>query len=856
MNNKIKTNPKHRVRFIYKFLLVLSVFFASLVFFSSGIKESIFDDEKQTVSMKEATFPLISMEVEGLKMNLLHGYAANLDSKVIRDCITPVTDERSFIVNIDEKGSNVKKLKYQIFNLDGRQKEEDSFTVLEDPDGTKSQKISLKETYETGAEYILKITLITNTSKRIYYYSRLKMYDKGRLKDKLEFIQYFHNTLLNPNGRRAEEVMDWLEPSRATDFSTFAHVSIKSRLNMVSYGSLNPKVVYEQIPTITEFYENYASVRIDYILEADGENGSGLYKTEEHYRIGLKGERTYLYNYERSMEELFDISKFSLETNEFKLGICEPDAAETAISQNGRYVAFVYGGELFFYDTENHSASKVFTFLNKENDYTTVLHRNHNIKILRVKNDGGVDFYVSGYMNSGEYEGRVGIILYSYDHQENVREERMFMPINSAGQILQADLSDFTYLGEREIFYFSIYGNIYSFNLATSNLDMVAAGIDGGEPLYFEDGKFIAWEDHSGAGEDVIHILHLDTGEEYEIKSPYGVIKLFGKINDNIIYGLGTAEDSLRGTDGSLFQPYYKLVIADGTTNVLKSYFEENIFVSGIEIGENIITINRVRFNADKNVYEDTETDTILNNPETKRSPVPIIKKYSEQMLTEYYIGLPGDNKPESIPTINEASIRVLNNDTTARLPDPKKINSGYYTYSFGSVIASSTDPSAMIQAADKAVGTVINREGMLIWERGIKTTRTDLTGVKGVKASAELNSVQAAIETVAGFRGLTLDALSYDREKESICEFLSARMKPYIIDMTGVTLDQALYYVYRQHPVIAVKGNGSACVIVGYDETGITIYDPIKGGRTKLGIIEAVKDFKKNGNIFIGYVG
>ena len=113
----MKNKPKHRVRFIYKFLLVLTVFLASLVFFSSGIKESIFDDENRTVTMKEASFPLVSMEIEGLKMNLLHGYASNLDSRVIRDCITPVTNDRSFTVNIEEKGSDVKKLKYQVFNI-------------------------------------------------------------------------------------------------------------------------------------------------------------------------------------------------------------------------------------------------------------------------------------------------------------------------------------------------------------------------------------------------------------------------------------------------------------------------------------------------------------------------------------------------------------------------------------------------------------------------------------------------------------------------------------------------------------------------------------------------------------------
>ena len=43
--------------------------------------------------------------------------------------------------------------------------------------------------------------------------------------------------------------------------------------------------------------------------------------------------------------------------------------------------------------------------------------------------------------------------------------------------------------------------------------------------------------------------------------------------------------------------------------------------------------------------------------------------------------------------------------------------------------------------------------------------------------------------------------------------------------------------------------------MIVAYDQSGITIYDPVKGDRVKLGMIEAVKDFKKSGNVFIGYV-
>ena len=175
-------------------------------------------------------------------------------------------------------------------------------------------------------------------------------------------------------------------------------------------------------------------------------------------------------------------------------------------------------------------------------------------------------------------------------------------------------------------------------------------------------------------------------------------------------------------------------------------------------------------------------------------------------MLTEYYLGLPGDKKPAAVPEIKTAAIRVLNRDTTARLPDPKVENSCYYAYSFGKVVAADEDATEVIQVADKGVGTVINREGKLIWERGIKTARTDLTTVKGVKASGDITSAEAAMQTIAGFRELEFDTLGFDPEKGSIFEYLNKNMKPSIVDMTGSTLDQVLYSVYRKHPVIASR--------------------------------------------------
>ena len=161
-----------------------------------------------------------------------------------------------------------------------------------------------------------------------------------------------------------------------------------------------------------------------------------------------------------------------------------------------------------------------------------------------------------------------------------------------------------------------------------------------------------------------------------------------------------------------------------------------------------------------------------------------------------------------------------------------------------------------MIAAANKAVGTVINRDGRLIWERGIMTPRNELTGVEQIKATEELSSIKAAMQMIAAYRKEELDTSGFSPSKTSIFEFMNDNMKPYIIDMTGAELDEVLYCTYRKHPVIAIRGNGEACVILGYDPSHVIIYDPVRNAKNSILKSDAIKDFKKGGNIFISFVG
>ena len=59
---------KFKMKFIYKVMIVLAVFIASLIFFSSGIKEMFFSGSANIVQMSAATLPTVTMEVGGTRL--------------------------------------------------------------------------------------------------------------------------------------------------------------------------------------------------------------------------------------------------------------------------------------------------------------------------------------------------------------------------------------------------------------------------------------------------------------------------------------------------------------------------------------------------------------------------------------------------------------------------------------------------------------------------------------------------------------------------------------------------------------------------------------------------------------------
>lgn len=817
--------------------------------------ERVFQAEKKEMDMNEAALPYISIRVDKVQLNLLHGYCSNLDEMLLRESITPLTPEQNFDVIITENDNIVKKVIYEVSDIStGQIVESGSIIALEKEEKTKVAKIRLKETLEQEVEYAAKITLITNQSKRIYFYTRIKVIPNSYLEEKLDFVKEFHTKTFDKE--TCSDLRKYLESKGSADQSTFAKVNIHSSLEMVSWGSLEPIILFENLPQITEYTKDTASVVLNYQIKVKTPSGIEEYAVIEKYRFRYTTNRTYLYNFERTMEAVFDPNLVSLSKSEFKIGITNQTDLEIIPNQSNNIFAFVRGRELWLYIAAEKESRmvRVFSFRQKDTDYIRDTFEQHGVKILNLYDDGTIDFMVYGYMNRGEYEGRVGIVLYRYDSLFDRIEEQIYIPVNTTYQMLTEEIGKLAYRNDKDIFYFSLFETLYSYNLVSKTLTVLAQQAPEETVVFSGKKQYTAWQEKKEKAESVL-VLMLETGEFRRINAgEEEYIRLLGSIDEHMIYGLVKKEDISVDQFGETLYPMYSIKIADENCEVLKSYEADGYFTNSVMVEENLVTLKRLKKDSTTfSGYQEGEKDYIMNQP-VAQSEYILSKRITDQMRTEYYISLPSYYKIEQIPIIKNTKNTVILEDTTVRVMKSEEFQNRYYAYAFGSLVMSSKDAGEAVQAANAAVGTVMDSSGRILWQRGTKPSKAEILGIQKMNIGNGLDSLQVCLKMIFEFKSIDAKVQNYDRRESSIVDWMKANMKAESLVLKGVTLDEVLFFVGMGRPVLAMKGQNSAVLITAYDSLGVTVLDPTADRIKKLSLREAEELFEEAGNLYISY--
>ena len=159
------------------------------------------------------------------------------------------------------------------------------------------------------------------------------------------------------------------------------------------------------------------------------------------------------------------------------------------------------------------------------------------------------------------------------------------------------------------------------------------------------------------------------------------------------------------------------------------------------------------------------------------------------------------------------------------------------------------------IEQANYYSGVVLNKNQNYIWEKIKQKTRIQINQVSGAGIENG-NSLSVCMTQLLKAGGYTVDAKPLLEQGEPPLSILNKYVEGDVLDLTGLSVDQVLYYVSRGYPVLAVLGENKGVLIVGYDEFNVLMIDPSNGGEVyKKGLNDSKEYFEAAGNYFISFV-
>ncbi len=810
-------------------------------------------DTDMTMEMSGATFPIVYMGIEGTIYNELHGYAKSMDLASLRDTITALEDNRNTEFTIKKYGEEITGVSYELRSVDGERLIENSQVLDYKEDKEKIVgKIALKDLIEENVEYSLVFKIEIEEQQTVNYYTRVIWSKDYHAKEKIAYVIEFNRKTFDKE--EAKDLAKYLETNRTGDNTTFHKVNIHSSLTQVSWGGLEIKKETNPIVSLKELAKQTASLTVNYIVSTSDNNYVQYYQVEEFYRIRYTSDRIYLLDFERTMTRFFREKDNVFVNDKIVLGIADEDIPFVE-SEDGNNFVFLAQKKLCSYNVTENKLAVLFSFYGEENIDLRTIYNQHDMKILDIDEAGNVHFAVYGYLNRGRHEGEVGVEVYFYNSSLNTIEESVYIPYSKSFQLLKADMSKLLYISRESYLYLFLEEEVYEINLREKNYSSIIKTTQDGSLQVSSNNKMIAWQ----KGEDVykcqeIILMNLNNRDKVTITSEADEYILpLGFMGEDLIYGFAKESDILVDSAGRTTFPMYKICICGVDGNILKKYTQENVFVLGCSIEKNQITLQRCQ-KQDNGEYQTIIADQIMNNQEVTVGA----NKVSTVGIDVYGKIVQITVKKE----INAKGLKILT-PKEVLFEGGRELNLAseveeerYYVYGPEGVHGIFRKPADAINLAYEISGVVQNDKGQYVWIKGNRVTKNQIMAINGMAVTEEKDSVAICLDTVLKFEGVIRNSEYLLSQGKTIYSILESNVPDaQVLDLKGCNLDAILYYVNQDIPVLASLNDGSAVLVIGFNDYNIVIMDPKTGTVYKKGMNDSAKWFEENGNCFITYI-
>lgn len=824
------------------------VVFILTFFVSSGIYNK--GNEELTTSMAQASLPLVHFTTNGIAYNYLHGLRQEMDGSFFRDTITPLGEGRTLSFVVDKYGNEISEISFEVRSIDGtRLVERTKVSSYNDKGDTIQARVTIKDLIETGVEYNW-ILMLKVGDETVRYYTRIIDSEDYHAYEKLSFVRDFHDKTFDKE--QAKDLVTYMESNARGDNTTLSHVDIHCSLKQVTWADLNVSQISEPHIVISEIETQTASIRMNYRVQTLEGTKRDEYNVVEFFRIRYTPDRTYLLDYERSMNQLFDADADVYGSNRIMLGIRDSEV-QMMESDGGSNLAFVNENQLFCYHAADKKMAYLFSFYDGDDPRSN--YDNHSIKILNVDETENVWFMVYGYMNRGTHEGNIGVQVCEYNGMLNTVEELIFIPYNKSYSTLKTDMEQLSFIDKKGVFYIYLDGSILAIDLMSQTCEEIAGNLQQGSFQVSNTNRMLVWQNSADAYDCTkLILMDLNTGETQEIEaSGDGRILPLGFIEEDLIYGVAQYGDIRMDFSGSVTFPMNVVYIQDERGNILKTYSRADIYVTDVSVEDNLVTLTRVVKQEDGS-YVSTTDDQIVNNLVEESG-----YNSSEVVVTQTYekiVQLVLKNGLETKKPKNTKPLQVLFEGSRELAIEVENPVSRYYVYGRYGIDGTFTHEAEAINLAYSISGTVVNQNGDYVWKRTTRSTRNQIMAIIGKQRGEGNSDLAVCLETILEFCGSIKNVQPMLDRGRTVRQILEENISDAtVLDLRGVSLDAILYYVNQDIPALVSLEDGSAMLVIGFNELNVVVMNPETGTVYKVGMNDATNLFRENGNMFVTYI-
>ena len=344
------------------------------------------------------------------------------------------------------------------------------------------------------------------------------------------------------------------------------------------------------------------------------------------------------------------------------------------------------------------------------------------------------------------------------------------------------------------------------------------------------NGRYAAWMEGMDPDNTTSMVfMDLESAAQQKIEAESGTkLRLFGFINNDMIYGVAKDEDIVVNAEGCTEFAMQEIRIQNKKGELVKSYSQDGYYVMDVIVQENLLELPRARKSSEG--YVRTNSDQIMNNVKDKQDKTfSVITTTIERQANVTAIQYASSGSGQE-PLTMEAKVLETMDDHVLDMQVKEDGKEEYYVYAKGKLWGIFEDAAAAVTCAEEQTGVVLNENQQYVWEKG------------SLKDKVYINPEEIPEQVRAG-------ELNVGKLKESL------KSRGTVVNLTGCTLEEILYELSASRPVITKGEDGKPKVIVGYDAYNTRLYDPVTQETVYCGMQDSTKLFESNGNVFICFI-